>query len=239
VTPQQRPALPAPQTTTPGERNARTGGKQEPLTSNARPPGQVRIIGGQWKRSVLHVPQHPGLRPTPDRVRETLFNWLGQDLSGWRVLDAFAGSGALGFEAASRGAARALLIEREPHLARQLEAAQQRLAATTVQVLCTDALRWMQRQAALAAADRAGAVATPVAGSGTPNGEAFELILLDPPFDAGMAPQAVQAALPLLVPMGWLYVESPLPLMALPEGLQAVRALKAGAVHAQLLRRAP
>ncbi len=66
--------------------------------------GEVRLIGGQWKRSKLPVADRPGLRPTPDRVRETLFNWLGQDLSGWRVLDAFAGSGALGFEAASRGA---------------------------------------------------------------------------------------------------------------------------------------
>ncbi len=63
-------------------------------------PNQVRIIGGQWKRTKLEVPDRPGLRPTPDRVRETLFNWLGHDLSGWRCLDAFADSGALGFEAA-------------------------------------------------------------------------------------------------------------------------------------------
>ena len=67
-------------------------------------PREVRIIGGQWKRSKLAVAAFEGLRPTPDRVRETLFNWLGQDLTGWRCLDAFAGSGALGFEAASRGA---------------------------------------------------------------------------------------------------------------------------------------
>ncbi|HEY9240020.1 MAG TPA: RsmD family RNA methyltransferase, partial [Burkholderiaceae bacterium] len=67
---------------------------------------EVRLIGGQWKRSKLPVADSPGLRPTPDRVRETLFNWLGADLSGWRCLDAFAGSGALGFEAASRGAAQ-------------------------------------------------------------------------------------------------------------------------------------
>ena len=66
---------------------------------------EVRIIGGQWKRTNLPVPDKPGLRPTPDRVRETLFNWLGQDLAGWRCVDVFAGTGALGFEAASRGAA--------------------------------------------------------------------------------------------------------------------------------------
>jgi 16S rRNA (guanine966-N2)-methyltransferase len=203
----------------------------------------VRIIGGQWKRSVLQVPQHPGLRPTPDRVRETLFNWLGQDLTGWRVLDAFAGSGALGFEAASRGASQALLIEREPHLAKQLEAAKQRLAASTVHVLCAEALRWMQGQAAAAAGGGTGVGAVVGSGAGAEPGasssEAFELILLDPPFDAGLAPLAVQTALPLLVPGGWLYVESPQPLLALPQGLQAVRALKAGAVHAQLLRRMP
>ena len=74
------------------------------------PPREVRIIGGQWKRSKLPVADAPGLRPTPDRVRETLFNWLGQDLEGWRCLDVFAGSGALGFEAASRGAAEVVLV---------------------------------------------------------------------------------------------------------------------------------
>ena len=85
------------------------------------PPREVRIIGGSWKRSKLPVADRPGLRPTPDRVRETLFNWLGQDLSGWRCLDAFAGSGALGFEAASRGAAEAVLLERDPALVALLE----------------------------------------------------------------------------------------------------------------------
>ena len=72
--------------------------------------GEVRIIGGLWRRSKLAVPDQPGLRPTPDRVRETLFNWLGQDLTGWRCVDAFAGTGALGLEAASRGAAQVLAM---------------------------------------------------------------------------------------------------------------------------------
>ncbi len=73
-----------------------------PAAAPARPQGagEIRIIGGQWKRTRLPVPQRPGLRPTPDRVRETLFNWLGQDVTGWRCLDAFAGTGALGLEAA-------------------------------------------------------------------------------------------------------------------------------------------
>ena len=86
------------------------------------PPGEVRIIGGQWKRTQLPVADKPGLRPTPDRVRETLFNWLGQDLTGWRCIDAFAGTGALGFEAASRGAAEVLLCEQDAALVAQLKA---------------------------------------------------------------------------------------------------------------------
>ena len=89
--------------------------------------GEVRIIGGLWRRSKLAVPDQPGLRPTPDRVRETLFNWLGQNLSGWRVLDAFAGSGALGLEAASRGAAQVTLLERDPQLVASLKSCLARL----------------------------------------------------------------------------------------------------------------
>ena len=125
-------------------------------------PHEVRIIGGQWKRSKLAVLDQPGLRPTPSRVRETLFNWLGQDLTGWRVLDAFAGSGALGFEAASRGAAEVLLLERDTALVRQLAAARAQLKADAVQVLAADAMAWLARCAAAR----------------------FELVLLDPPFDA-------------------------------------------------------
>lgn len=89
--------------------------------------GEIRIIGGQWKRTRLPVAQRPGLRPTPDRVRETLFNWLGQDLTGWRCLDAFAGTGALGLEAASRGAAAVQLVESDAALVAQLHTLQQRL----------------------------------------------------------------------------------------------------------------
>lgn len=83
--------------------------------------GEVRIIGGQWRRTRLPVAQRPGLRPTPDRVRETLFNWLGQDLTGWHCLDAFAGTGALGFEAASRGATSVLMNEQDAALVLQLQ----------------------------------------------------------------------------------------------------------------------
>jgi len=174
--------------------------------------GEVRLIGGLWKRSKLTVPDRPGLRPTPDRVRETLFNWLGQDLTGWRVLDAFAGTGALGFEAASRGAAEVQLIEQDPVLVAGLLAVKQRLDATAVTALRADALSWMSR----AAADR------------------FELVLLDPPFDSGKAAAAAAAAARLVVPGGFLYVEAGQPLPEAPAGCTLHRSLKAGAVHAQL-----
>ena len=96
---------------------------------------EVRIIGGQWKRSKLAVADKPGLRPTPDRVRETLFNWLGQDLTGWRCIDAFAGTGALGFEAASRGAREVLLVEQDTALVAQLKRVHLQLQASATQIV--------------------------------------------------------------------------------------------------------
>ena len=178
-------------------------------------PGEVRLIGGAWKRSKLPVADRPGLRPTPDRVRETLFNWLGQDLSGWRVLDAYAGSGALGFEAASRGAAEVLLLENDTALVASLRQSQLRLAAAMLKVERTDALGWMARSATAR----------------------YELVLLDPPFEAGTLAAAVEAAAPLLVSGGFLYVESGTPLTEPPAGFALHRRLRAGAVHAQLFVR--
>ena len=175
---------------------------------------EVRIIGGLWRGRKLAVADRPGLRPTPDRVRETLFNWLGQDLGGWRVLDAFAGSGALGFEAASRGAAEVLLLEADVPSLAALEAARARLQAAAVRVERADAIAWMRR------APR----------------QRFELVLLDPPFDADLAASALTAALPLVVPQGWVYLESATPLTGVPEGASLHRTLRAGAVHAHLLR---
>jgi 16S rRNA (guanine(966)-N(2))-methyltransferase RsmD len=179
---------------------------------------EVRIIGGAWKRSKLPVLDKPGLRPTPDRVRETLFNWLGQDLAGWRCLDAFAGSGALGFEAASRGAASVVLLERDPALVRQLRASQQRLQAGTLRVEQADALAWMARAAP---------------GS-------FDLICLDPPFDAKLFEPALEVAAPLLAADGVLYLEAPgswseQALASL--GYRLRRRGRAGAVHFHLLQR--
>jgi 16S rRNA (guanine966-N2)-methyltransferase len=177
--------------------------------------GEVRLIGGQWKRSKLSVPDRAGLRPTPDRVRETLFNWLGQDLTGMRCLDAFAGSGALGFEAASRGAAEVLLLERDRSLVVTLQAHKQRLRADALQVMCTDAMTWMRAAPA----------------------ERFEVIFLDPPFDAELHAPALAAAAPLLVPDGLVYIETGKPLQQWPDTLQPWRDGRAGAVHVRLLRR--
>ncbi len=180
-------------------------------------PREVRIIGGQWKRSKLPVVDKPGLRPTPDRVRETLFNWLGGELDGWRVLDAFAGSGALGFEAASRGAAEVLLLERDRALAASLNQSRERLKADTLRVQCADALAWMVACAP----------------------QRFELVFLDPPFDAGLFEKALAAAARVAVPDGFVYLEADREFTAAelaPLGLAVHRHLRAGQVHAHLLR---
>ncbi len=183
-----------------------------------RPAGEVRIIGGQWKRSKLPVPPLAGLRPTPDRVRETLFNWLGQDLTGCRCLDAFAGTGALGLEAASRGAAQVRMVERERSLAGALRDHVQRLGAQAVQVVQGDALAQL----------RAAAVGQ------------WDVVFLDPPFGAGDAlfAQCLTATRPLLANEGRLYLEAPrawTPDELAPLGLQLLRHGRAGQVHYHLL----
>ena len=178
-------------------------------------PGEVRLIGGLWKRSKLPVPRLGGVRPTTDRIRETLFNWLGQDLSGWRCLDAYAGSGALGFEAASRGASEVTLLELEAAQARSLEASRLRLKGSMLTVQRVDALAWMRR------APR----------------ERFDLVFLDPPFASELLLPSLAAALPLVVPGGFIYVESPAALQDLPPDWENWRQSRAGKVHFQLLRR--
>lgn len=179
-------------------------------------PKEVRIIGGQWKRTRLPVADKPGLRPTPDRVRETLFNWLGQDLSGWRCVDAFAGTGALGLEAASRGAAQVLLVEQDPALVSQLRALQLKLSAHSVSVQRANGLSVL-KQLAPASVD---------------------LVFLDPPFDAKLYETALKAAAPALSAEGRIYLEAPDAWndeRLAPFGLQLQKHLKAGAVHAHLL----
>jgi 16S rRNA (guanine(966)-N(2))-methyltransferase RsmD len=183
---------------------------------------RVRIIGGHWKRSWLPVLGLEGLRPTPDRVREALFNWLGQDLEGWRCLDLFAGTGVLGFEAASRGAVRVTLVERHPKLVRSLEAAKARLDARAVTVVRADVAQWLR--------------ATPP--------QPHDLVLLDPPYHAGWIDRLLPLMPPWLGPQGRLYVESESALTGdrLAElgadGLEVIRAAKAGQVHYHLLGKA-
>jgi len=185
-------------------------------TAHLKLPGEIRIIGGQYKRTRLPVANRPGLRPTPDRVRETLFNWLGQDLTGWRCADVFAGTGALGFEAASRGAAEVLLCEQDPALVLQLVAVQAKLKAGMVRIERGDGLSVLGRL----------------------NAASLQLVLLDPPFESTRFEAVLKAAAQAIGPTGLVYLEAPRAWRdaeLLPLGLRVHRSGKAGAVHFHLL----
>ncbi|MEZ5439034.1 MAG: 16S rRNA (guanine(966)-N(2))-methyltransferase RsmD [Lysobacteraceae bacterium] len=157
--------------------------------NNAAAPGQVRIIGGALRGSKLPVLVRDGLRPSSDRVRETLFNWLQPVVPGARCLDLFAGSGALGFEAASRGAREVVMIERDRGLARSLVSTAGRLKTDSVRVVEADALRWLQSPPADPA-------------------QRFDLAFLDPPFAADLWNAVVERLDGWLVDEAWLYLES-------------------------------
>lgn len=194
------------------------GGPRRAARTAAALPREVRIIGGHWKRTKLPVLDKPGLRPTPDRVRETLFNWLEHDLTGWHCVDAFAGTGALGLEAASRGASTTLLVEQDPELVAQLRAMQRKLEADTVTVQRANGLSVL---AQLAPAS-------------------VDLVFLDPPFEADLSDKALAAAARAVRGEGLVYLEAPrewqdAALQA--HGLVRLRHLRAGAVHAHLLQR--
>jgi 16S rRNA (guanine966-N2)-methyltransferase len=196
--------------------------KPAPVRRGTEPPAKVRIIGGDWKRTPLAVVDAPGLRPTPDRVRETLFNWLGQRLDDWRCLDLYAGTGALGLEAASRGASRVVLVERDARAATALRAAKERLDADAVEVVQADAVTYLS----------------------TPR-DRFDLVFLDPPFGSTELERVLPRLAAVLAPGAAVYVEAdrPLapdvpPLSALP-GLVVHRADKAGQVHYHLLLLTP
>jgi 16S rRNA (guanine966-N2)-methyltransferase len=222
---------------------------------HAQAPGRVRIIGGQWKRTPIPLPVVPGLRPTPDRVRETVFNWLahlrpdllaearrphpgpppqagegenllpcaagedgGETPRCGAALDLFAGSGALGFEAASRGVARVTLVERDARALAALSALKEKLAADTIDIIAGDALTV--------------AAQLPAA--------SFDLVFLDPPFDSGLLAPALAASVRLLAPDGLIYAESGAPLADAelsPLGLRLLRNDRAGQVFFHLLGR--
>ena len=196
--------------------------KSRASLSTHRPgSGQVRIVGGTWKRTPIGVADVAGLRPTPDRVRETLFNWLvflRPDLGALRGLDLFAGTGALGFELASRGGRNVVMVERDARLVANLTALKQRLDARQVEIFAGDALEVARRLAP----------------------GAFDIIFLDPPFDGGLLLPALECVRPLLARDGLIYAESREAIdraQAGNLGLEIVRAGKAGRVWFYLLRR--
>lgn len=159
------------------------------------------------------MPGAPGLRPTPDRVRETLFNWLGQDLSGWLCLDLFAGSGALGLEALSRGAARVVAVERDRRVAETLRQTADALGADGYELHCSDARAFLARER-----------------------RCFDAIFVDPPFSERRSQDLWTALAQRLRPAGRLYVEAP-ERVSPPAGWTLLRSDRAGQVHYHLLRR--
>ena len=177
--------------------------------------GKIRIISGQWRRRLLRVPDIDSLRPTPDRVRETLFNWLTGSIEGARCLDLYAGSGALGFEAASRGAAKVLLVEKDERAVACMRKEVSELGAEQIEVVHADVRRWLQ-------------------GEATP----YDVVFLDPPYgseDLGeLCARLEQNS--WLAPGALVYLEtraSPVSL-ELPSGWQFLRRQKAGQVRYHL-----
>ena len=174
--------------------------------------GTLRVIGGKYRSRLIRVPARPGLRPTPDRVRETLFNWLGQDLSGLACLDLYAGSGALGFEAASRGAARVVLVEKDRTALAELERNRAALAAGEVEIVSGDAAAYLARP-----------------------GERFDVVFLDPPFRQNAVPEILGNLASRLEPGARVYVECEAPIEAAVPWTELKRA-RAGQVSYQLLQ---
>lgn len=188
--------------------------------SSKIPTSSLRIIGGLWRGRKLNFPCIEGLRPTSDRIRETLFNWLAADIHGARCLDLCAGSGALGFEAISRGAASALLLETHTAAALALKAHCQLLGTQAIRVLQQDALGFLQHNLS----------------------EPFNLVFLDPPFSANLWHAMAEA----LVARQWLaadaliYIEAPITqALVLPNCLHLIKDKKAGQVAYRLYRHQP
>jgi 16S rRNA (guanine966-N2)-methyltransferase len=172
----------------------------------------LRVIGGKYRSRQISVPARPGLRPTPDRVRETLFNWLGQDLDGLACLDLYAGSGALGFEAASRGAARVVLVEKDRAAVAQLERSRAALDASQVEIVGGDATAYLERERGR-----------------------YDVVFLDPPFRQNAVPAILGKLAPRLAPGARVYVESEAPVEVVAPWVELKRA-RAGQVSYQLLQ---
>ncbi|MBC7804417.1 MAG: 16S rRNA (guanine(966)-N(2))-methyltransferase RsmD [Candidatus Parcubacteria bacterium] len=172
----------------------------------------MRLIGGKYRSRLLRVPARPGLRPTPDRVRETLFNWLGQDLTGLDCLDLYAGSGALGFEAASRGAARVVLVDNDKTALAELERSRQALDAKQVVIVRGEAAAFLAREAGR-----------------------FDVVFLDPPFRQNAVPEILDSVAKRLKPDARVYVESEAAIEPETPWTELRRA-RAGQVSYQLFR---
>ncbi len=188
------------------------------MSRSGGPTNRLRIIAGQWRGRRLSFPDLPGLRPTPDRVRETLFNWLAPVLPGARCLDLFAGSGALGIEALSRGAAEVVFVERHPLVIRALRDNLERLQARDARVVAARALDWLRQP-----------------------GQPFEIAFLDPPFGEGWLEPACVALEQggWLAETAWIYLEGEAEgrRPVLPASWAIHREKTAGAVAYRLLRR--
>jgi 16S rRNA (guanine966-N2)-methyltransferase len=192
-------------------------GARAPVPGRGRAQGgdfRVRIIGGTHRGRIVRFRGAGLVRPTPDRVRETLFNWLGQDLTGRTTLEPFAGSGVLSLEALSRGASRALAIDRDAATAKALRANAETLGLAALEVVCGDAFATLAREP-----------------------RRFDAIFLDPPYAFAAWPALFAACVPRLAADGALYAEAGRSL-APPPGLVVVREGRAGAVRFHLLRRA-
>ena len=172
----------------------------------------MRIIGGQWRSRIVRFPAAATLRPTPDRLRETLFNWLGQELDGRTCLDLFAGSGALAFESASRGARQVVAVEQDGNVFRALQATRDMLVAEQVELRRDDATVFLKTDA-----------------------RRFDVIFLDPPFNLGWLPKLLPELPPHLAFDARVYVEAEKP-VALPAGFELLRQARAGQVHGLLIK---
>ena len=179
----------------------------------------MRIIGGLWRSRMIPFPDVPGLRPTPDRVRETLFNWLGQNLAGRHCLDLYAGSGALGFEALSRGAASVTMVERATRAWRALQDNAALLRAQGLNIVCGDALEFLAGVS-----------------SGAPAPMRFDVVFLDPPFGEGIPEGLWPRLLERLSDQGLVYLECDAMFAGHPR-LEMLKHGHAGAVHYHLLGR--
>lgn len=177
------------------------------MTALSSGRNRVRIIAGKWRSRVVKFPAAAQLRPTPDRVRETLFNWLGQRLDGLACLDLFAGSGALGFEALSRGAVRVVMVERDRAVAAALRESARALAASNVDIVEGDALAYLR---------------------GT--GERFDIAFVDPPYASDLAARALELLPRRLAPGARVYVEGATPVPAAAPW-RVLREDRAGAVR--------